>query len=418
MRELNFNLTAPQAEFALAEEPYPAFVAGYGTGKTQAAAARAVIRKIMYPRGTVGYYAPTYDLISQFAWPRIESMLEEHGLSYKTNKNEKTITVKHYGKFLFRTMEDPARLVGFETADTVLDEYDTLKMKLALQIWNKVLARNRQKKDHGEKNTIAVATTPEGFGATHLKWVKEAKAGFRLITASTYSNLHNLEPDYIDKLLANYPPHLVLAYVRGLFTNLNSGSIYADFDRDLNSTTETIRPGESLHIGMDFNIYNMSAVVFVIRDGRPLALDEFRKLRDTPAMAEAIRTRYGFKHPITIYPDPAGTAPSSNDVDVSDFVILHKAGFKTEAHAAHPTVKNRIAAVNAQILNGHGERRMLVNVDKCTSFVETLEQQVYDDKGNPDKKSGLDHHGDAAGYFLEKRFPVVGKSGSLIITGV
>lgn len=409
MRELHFSLTEPQAAFALAEDDFPAIVAGFGSGKTQALCARLLIRKVSFPRGRIGYFAPTYDLIKTFAWPRIEDMLQEHGLPYKTNKNEKLITVAGYGSFLFRTMEDPSRIIGFETADCGVDELDTLKEAHAKAAWDKIIARNRQKKPFGEKNTVGVATTPEGFRFTHSRWKRDAKPGYKLIVASTYSNEHNLEPDYIEKLRALYSPALFQAYINGQFVNLTSGSVYPDFDRDKNGTKEKIRDGESLHIGMDFNIYKMAAVVFVIREGRPYALEEFTKLRDTPTMCEAIRTRFGRRHAITIYPDPAGKAESSKGAGVSDFVLIRQAGFEINAHAAHPAVRNRIAAVNTQILNARGERRFRVNVDACPDYTTTLEQQIYD-KGEPDKSAGLDHSGDAGGYCLEKLFPVATNS--------
>lgn len=48
-----------------------------------------------------------------------------------------------------------------------------------------------------------------------------------------------------------------------------------------------------------------------------------------------------------------------------------------------------------------------MNTNKCPNFTATLEQQVYDDFGMPDKSAGLDHVGDAGGYPLAKRFPII-----------
>ena len=64
-------------------------------------------------------------------------------------------------------------------------------------------------------------------------------------------------------------------------------------------------------------------------------------------------------------------------------------------------------AYNAQILNAKGERNYFVNVDKCPSLAEALEQQVYDKHGMPDKSTGHDHVVDASGYFIAKQFPIV-----------
>jgi hypothetical protein len=72
--------------------------------------------------------------------------------------------------------------------------------------------------------------------------------------------------------------------------------------------------------------------------------------------------------------------------------------------------------MNAMLCNTYGERRYLVNTNKCTKYTTALERQVYsdkgkdrgEDKGEPDKKAGFDHPNDAGGYFIVKRWPVGG----------
>lgn len=131
-----------------------------------------------------------------------------------------------------------------------------------------------------------------------------------MIQASTYDNEANLPDDYISSLYESYPPQLISAYLRGQFVNLTSGAVYPDFDRKLNHTDEEIKPGEPLIIGMDFNVLKMAAVVYVIRDGKPLALDEMVGVRDTPTMATLLNERFPL-HDMTVIPDAAGQAKSS-----------------------------------------------------------------------------------------------------------
>ncbi|MDM0041868.1 terminase family protein [Variovorax sp. J22R193] len=407
--ELRLSLTGPQAAFVTAEDRFPAIVAGFGSGKTEALVNRLLVRKIAYPGGWVGYYGPTFDLINLIAVPRFEGILEQHGFAFKLNKQEMVMKVRKLGAFVFRTMERPERIIGFETADAGVDELDTLKIAHAEHAWRKIIARNRQKKPNGERNTVAVATTPEGFRFTHRQWVKAKADGYKLFHASTYSNAHNLPEDYIPSLEASYPPQLLKAYLEGQFVNLTSGAIYPDFDRKLNHTPETIKADEPLHIGMDFNVYKMAAVVHVMRDGLPRALAELVNLRDTPAMIEAIKSRYGNAgRSITIYPDASGDNKSSKGASLSDIVMLKGAGFQVSVGHSNPAVKDRIASVNGMILNAKGERRYLVNTDACPITTECIEQQVYDEtNGEPDKKSGFDHTNDGLGYFLHRRFPIV-----------
>ncbi|EPF71131.1 phage terminase large subunit family protein, partial [Acinetobacter rudis] len=261
-------------------------------------------------------------------------------------------------------------------------------------------------------NGIDVATTPEGFKFTYEQFVKEANSTpakrklYGMIQASTYDNAKNLPDDYISSLFESYPPQLISAYLKGQFVNLTSGAVYPDFDRKLNHTDEEIQPREPLIIGMDFNVLKMAAVVYVIREGKPLALDELVDARDTPTMAKLINERFQ-NHEITVIPDAAGQSKSSKNSSESDHAILRAHGLRVEVDGTNPAIKDRINAVNALILNGNGERTLKVNTNKCPRFTETLEQQVYDKFGMPDKSAGLDHVGDAGGYPLAKRFPII-----------
>jgi hypothetical protein len=65
------------------------------------------------------------------------------------------------------------------------------------------------------------------------------------------------------------------------------------------------------------------------------------------------------------------------------------------------------------ILNDVGVRRWKVNTDACPVLTESLEQQAYDNNGEPDKSTDHDHPNDAAGYFIVKRWPIVKRSGTI-----
>jgi hypothetical protein len=60
-------------------------------------------------------------------------------------------------------MDTPERIIGYEVADSLVDELDMLKTEQARDAWNKIISRNRQKKPDGSLNTVGVGTTPEGF---------------------------------------------------------------------------------------------------------------------------------------------------------------------------------------------------------------------------------------------------------------
>lgn len=398
------ELTDPQFEFVTAEDQFPAMVAGFGSGKTHAAIIRALTKKLQYPRQNVAYYLPTYDLVRRIGFPRFAETLEEHGVKFKTNKADAVIAIPDAGEIIFRTMDTPERIIGYEVADSIADELDTLPEEQARAVWNKIISRNRQKKPDGSLNSVAVATTPEGFRFTYDRWVKNKAPGYRIIKASTLSNARNLPAGYIDSLRSSYPSNLLAAYLDGDFVNLVAGSVYPEFDRALNATAETIKPAEALHVGMDFNVGKMSAAIHVLRGDDPHAVMEHTGVLDTPAMCALLKSRYP-GHPIIVYPDASGQARKSNNASESDHAILRTAGFSVRVNPTNPRIKDRVLSVNAMV-HKDGARRYRVNPQTCPDLCESLEKQAYDKHGEPDKAGGLDHIIDAAGYFLVYRYPI------------
>jgi hypothetical protein len=420
------KLTRPQYDFVAAPEQFPAFVGGFGSGKTHAAIWRALKLKREYPKQNVAYYLPTYDIVTRMAFPRFTEILTDIGAKFRINRNDSVIDIENCGSIILRTMDNPARIVAYEVADSILDELDTLPTVKARDVWNKAIARNRQKKPDGALNTVGVATTPEGFRFVYERWQKDPAPGYRLIKATTMSNEANLPDGYIESLRSSYPANLLAAYLDGEFVNLTSGSVYAEFDRALNASSETIQVSEPLHIGLDFNVGKMAAVVHVLRDGEPHAVDELTLILDTPAMIASIKSRFE-GHAIFVYPDASGSSRKSNNASESDIALLRAARFTVMVAPSNPWVKDRVLAFNQMICSREAEpqgstlgreidasgsvvkRRYRVNVDKCPGLVECLEKQAYDKNGEPDKSADLDHQPDAAGYFVFYRYPVRGR---------
>lgn len=400
MSRVEIALSGEQWNFASNPEPFPLFVGGYGSGKSFAAICRLIAKKLKYRNLNVAYYLPTYDLISTIGFPRFSEMLNTMGVRYDLNKSDKTITVGS-GKIIFRTMDNPERIIGYEVADSCCDELDTLPIDKARDVWNKVVARNRQKKHDGEVNTIGVATTPEGFRFVHENWVRNPKPGYDVIRASTESNAKNLPAGYIDTLKDLYPEQLLQAYLHGEFVNLTAGTVYRDFDRARCNTTEKIRGTEPLYIGMDFNIENMSAAVAVKRVDGIHVVEELTGIYDTPEMVQAIKSRYP-GHRIFVYPDSSGGSRKTVDASTSDLAILSKAGFTIRAARKNPPVKDRIASMNVAF----SKSRLRVSATGCVELVRCLEQQAYRKNGEPDKTTGFDHLNDALGYLCYYEFPI------------
>jgi hypothetical protein len=412
--EADISLNMPQFKFSELTQKYRAFVAGYGTGKSVVGCYESCKHFWEHPKVTQGYFAPTYPQIRDIYYPTIEEIAFMMGLRADIKESNKEIhfySSRWYrGTTICRSMEKPSTIVGFKIGHAHVDELDVLDAKKAKQAWRKIIARLRWK-DDSIKNGADVTTTPEGFKETYRLFVEEVSAkpelakSYGLVQASTYDNEANLPDDYIQSLIDTYPKELIEAYLDGQFVNLTSGTIYRSFNRNTHNSTQTVIGDETLRIGMDFNVGKMAATVYVVRNIAPIegwhAVAEFKDLFDTPDMIKALNNRFPKNHKI-IYPDASGGNRSTNNASESDLSLLRQAGFEVRVNTTNPAVKDRIMSVNKQFQDG----QLYVNVRECPTVAKCLEQQAYDDNGEPDKKSGFDHQNDATGYPIAFEFPI------------
>lgn len=399
------TLSKPQAEFVFEDsDPYPCFCGGFGSGKTYALIWRALRLKKAVGTLPIAYYLPTYDLVQTIAYPRFEEVLLEIGWPFKLLRTAPgRIEFPGMGHILFRTMDTPHRIIGYECADSLVDELDTLPVNQARDVWEKILGRNRAKKPNGAVNTVAVATTPEGYRFVYDRWQRNRRTGYKLIRAATRTNQANIPAGYIQSLKDIYPPAALKAYLNGEFVNLTSGSVYPDFDRNKAHTNEVEAPGEVLHVGMDFNVLNMTAEICVIRGDAPVVVRELTGVRDTRKMVSLLKERFP-EHQMVVYPDASGKSRRSTNAQESDITLLKDAGFALRVNPGNPPVKDRVMSVNGIL------PITKINTDNCPVLTESLEQQAYDKNGEPDKTTGHDHSTESFGYFVHKRWPVVRKS--------
>ncbi|WLF84827.1 terminase large subunit domain-containing protein [Moraxella sp. ZY210820] len=429
---MNPKLNIPQAKFLQMPNKFRAFVAGFGSGKTWVGSSALCIHAWNSPKVPSGYFGATYPQIRDIFYPTIEECAFHFGLRVDIKTSNKEVHFYsgsiYRGTTICRSMDNPSSIVGFKVGKSLVDELDTLNEGKATESWRKIIARHRASScelDFDETaitkeneieivrntNGIDVTTTPEGFRFTYKQFVKAPGENkdiahfYGLIQASTYDNEKNLPPDYIESLRQSYPPQLIEAYLNGQFVNLASGAVYPDFDRHLNKSFETIQDGDILHIGMDFNVLKMACVVYVMRGNVPHAVDELVGVRDTPTMCQLLKQRYP-NHMIYIYPDASGQNTSSKSSSVSDHSIIRQHGFVIKVASTNPSIKDRLNAMNAMILNSQGERRFFVNPLRCPEYTDALEQQIFDKFGIPDKSTGLDHVNDAGGYFIAYQFPI------------
>lgn len=429
---MNVDLTVPQADFYQSTAKATCAVAGFGSGKTNATMYRLISSAREYPGGDWLYTAPTVPLIRDILWAKLDEFLPEVGIGYHINKQENIVYLHGLGRIFCRSMDSPDRIVGFECVDAFMDELDILPADKAHNVYRKVKARCRQKVYHpstGEikKNQQWVTTTPEGFRATYDIFKKNPSASSYLVQMSTYSNAHNLPDDYIDDLRDTYPEQLINAYLLGEFVNLVAKPVWSSYDVQSNHALGVnIIPGETLHIGQDFNVGRGCAVVYVKRAIPPkhplhpepeseepwyvfVAKDEVYNSFDTPDTIRVLEERYPRDVYKTkyLYPDATGRSRKSVNATLSDLSLMRSAGYIVRKNTRNPAIKDRVAAANGAFRNSKGQRKVYVDHVACANFSNALVQQVYDDNGLPKKgENEFDDMNDAGTYPIAWHFPV------------
>ncbi|WP_445454095.1 phage terminase large subunit [Flavobacterium sp. 25HG05S-40] len=410
-QEKEIDVLVHQAEFLESDERHTALIAGYGSGKTQAGILKVVKKKLEYPGIAVAYYMPTYGLIEDVAYERFEEIMKEMGCGFRLDKSKHTYYTP-YGKIIMRSLMNPDRIVGYEVGYSLIDETDLLSTDNMDIAFKKIIARNRKKLPNGDTNKTDVVGTPEGFKWAYKFFVSDNKPNRRIIKGKTKDNPF-LPDDYIETLQDSYTPQQLEAYLNGEFVNLTTGNVYHRFDRKANHTNRTVQANDVLHIGMDFNVTKMNAVVHVVDEKEvdwfsaektiikkkvriKSAVDEFVNAYDTAELIGLIKSKYsGYK--IIIYPDASGDNRVSSGR--SDIDLLKAANFVVRKLSKNPFVKDRVNSMNLAFLDANGNKYYYCNTDQCPVYTEALEKQTYKN-GEPDKKSGFDHITEAGGYFV------------------
>lgn len=400
------ELSRPQAEFIFSEATNPAMIAGYGSGKSEAATRRLVNLMIRDAGISVSHFFPSYRLAKRRGFDGVKKYLDLLGFDYKVNRSDLSVRVPEVaGTFYLETYHDPDAIVSFEVAHSVIDELDTLPKDKAREVWTKISERTRQRCRHVAGNTVGAATTPDqgtsGFCFETWGNGQHLDDGYHYIRAGTRSNKF-LPDGYADQIAKNYDPIMAEMYLDGGWVSFTRNKVYHFFDKIRHASERIIRDSDVLHIGLDFNIGGTCANVWVIDDNIPIAVDEFVS-HDTRDFINGLSRYKG--HKIKIYPDASGRAERTNASE-SDIAMIIQSGFSVDAPKTNPPVRDRINSVNA--LFSHD--LIKINTKKCPELMDAFASQGYDSKGDPEKFNAhpaIDDHVDSAGYFLHRKFPII-----------
>ena len=389
------QLTKPQSEIFLSEARFVSVVAGRRFGKTFLATGALLRAAISGNNRNVWYVAPTYGAAKEICWNMlIETIPEEY--IQKTNETALTIKLINGSVIALKGAEKPNNLRGRALDYVVLDEFADMRP----EAWYEVLRASLSDRQGG----AMFIGTPKGRNHFYDLWAKgiDKAADWESFQYTTIEG-GNVPEEEIEQAKQDLDERTFNQEYCAEFVTY-SGLIYYSFSRE-ESVLAIDDDNGTLHIGMDFNLDPMSAVICVRKGGTLYAVDEIVMYgSNTDEMVAEIDERYPNRN-IIIYPDPASRQRKTSAGGRTDLSILQNAGYSVKAKKNHALVRDRINAVNSRLLSSDGERHLYIS-PKCKQTIKSLERQTYKEGTSQPNKDGFDHMNDALGYLVEYLFPV------------
>jgi hypothetical protein len=389
------QLTIPQTEIFTDTARFRTVVAGRRFGKTFLSTLEILRAAIGGKNRNVWYIAPTYGAAKEIAWDMLMHTIPDEYI-HKTNESALNIKLINGTNITLKGAEKPNNLRGRALDFVVLDEFADMRP----ETWSEVIRASLSDRNGG----ALFIGTPKGRNHFYDLWAR-AMDGAEGWNSFQYTTLDggNVPPEEIEQAMLDLDERTFNQEYCAEFVTY-SGLIYYAFSRE-ESVKRINNTDGTLHIGMDFNLDPMSAVI-CIRSGNTLqAIDEIVMYgSNTDEMVAEINERYPDRH-IVIYPDPASRQRKTSAGGRTDLSILQNAGFSVKAKKVHALVRDRINAVNSRLLTSNGERHLFVD-PKCRQTIKSLERQTYKEGTSQPNKDGFDHMNDALGYLVEYMFPI------------
>ena len=389
-------LSKPQREIINNKSRFRVLITGRRFGKTFLAI-NELAKFASQSNKKVWYVAPSYRQAKSICWNDLKEQLIRHKWVKSINNSDLSVILRNNSKISLRGADNENSLRGIGLDFLVMDEFADIHK----QAWYEVLRPTLS----DTKGHALFCGSPRGFG----NWSYDL---FKLSETNTdwasfkYTTLDGgqVSADEIEQAKEDLDVRTFQQEYEATFVNY-SGMIYYNFDRNKNLIENYKRKILTLHIGLDFNVDPMCAVVCVIDKDKVYIIDEIQIWSsNTNDMVEEIKQRY--KKNIVIYPDPSARQRKTSAGGLTDLAILKNAGFEVKCKNTAPLVRDRINAVNSKLKNVNGKNSLYI-LKSCKNVIKSIERQIYKEGTHvPDKDSGYDHFNDALGYMIEYNFPL------------
>lgn len=394
------KLTGPQRTISNSGARFRVAICGRRFGKTYLAM-NEVAKVARYPERRIFFVYPTYRMAKTIMWDPLKQRFRDLHWLARANETDLTMTLINNTRISLRGADNPDSLRGVGLDFVCMDEFAMCDEKAWTEVLRPTLSDRR--------GSALFISTPLGTSNwaydLYQRGRDPAESAWESFTYSTIAGgqvpLEEIEQARRDLDARTFEQEYLATFVQ--YRN----QIFYAFDRAHNVRARSEPTGRNLHIGLDFNVGQMTAVVCEEIEDRVYVRQEIALYSsNTQEIVAEIADRFPGSR-ITVYPDPAGSARKTSAASgVTDHTILANAGFVVRAPRSHNQVRDGINAVNSLLCSADQHRRLFIDPG-CRRLIEALEKHCYkEDSNQPDKDSGFDHWTDALRYYIDFRYPV------------
>jgi hypothetical protein len=395
--------------------------AGRRGGKTEIAKrrlVRAALKGSAFDPPRFFAAAPTRDQAKRIYWDDLKAMVPD-SLKLKTSETDLMIKLLHGSEIWVQGLDKPARVEGSPWDGGILDEYADMKAE-AFNAHVRPALSDRL----GWCDLIGV---PEGRNHYYGRYTEAARRMAEEGPASpwgafTWPSADILPQAEVEEARKDLDPQTFQQEYEASFINFQ-GQCYYPFDRQAHCAPLPYDPALPLVFCFDFNV--SPGVAAVAQEGRlPSGLLGTRFIGEvwiddnsnTPKVCQRLVDKWKHhKGQVVCYGDATGGARGTAAVAGSDWDLVLQTlrphfDMRLDVPKANPPERVRVNAVNTRLQAGNGDIHLQIDPKACPRLVEDFEGVPLKDDGSGDidkkKYPRLTHISDAAGYYIERKFPV------------
>jgi len=394
------KLSEPQKIISSDESRFRVVVAGRRFGKSFLSI-NELAKYARIPNRKCLYVAPTYRQAKTVIWDELKNQLYAVNWVKKINESELMIHLVNNSTIAIRSSDNKEALRGAKYDFIVLDECADMDPETFYSVLRPTLSDT--------KGHALFIGSPKGRNWFYDLWVQAGAT--QDWGAHQYTTLDggNVDAEEIEAAKRDMDERQFQQEYLASFVDYAGVIYYAFKEENIKEFDHSkLTPRTPLHVGIDFNINPMSAVIGVILGDVMHIIDEVEIYSsNTMELINEIKSRYPHRI-ILAYPDASGGSLKTSAAGMSDHLFLRNAGFTVKVGKTNPPIVDRINAVNSMLCNSNNERKLLID-PKCKSLRNCLIKHTYKPGTRQPEKDGatdFSHMNDALGYAVYQNFAI------------